>query len=245
MSVAKIEELLSYFADHLEEAPSSPLADAHFQLQGDGFVSPDLTLTKDGALFLASFDQERGLVRLGSNLVPPGGSVEVKGDFGRIMMRLAADEPWQGVRVLALRGDVLTWLLLHCPLGVDLCNSGAIADEVACREIVKPQEAKHQVSRVDVPAISDARHVADDVSKMAGSAVKAGERAASPMLGIFIGVLVVGILSAFGGTVWWYFHKRKPLKDKMEIATSLKPEKRGSLDYARGPFVNEAGWLQI
>jgi hypothetical protein len=172
-----MQGLLDYLAQHLQECPVSVLHDSQFQLSEGHVVSPTMTVTRDGDVYTADWEEDKGVVLLDK----VGDAMEIRcGKGGNMQARYGPHDNWKHVIFHALSREVMEWLLQHSPPGHALCAEGeAMLGELAqlCTSGPLPRPS---------PSVLPISHVAG------GEGVR-GWTAAVVVVGVFI---LIGIIAS-------------------------------------------------
>jgi hypothetical protein len=128
-----MEGLLSALAANLARVPGNVLKNSNFQLKTRHVISPMLTLTENGQLFEADWDDTSGILVKGECLNPYE-KVHVQSDGSNISVRIGENGGWQEVVFYALSTEVMRWLVQNSETGRQMCLSGMIADDDICEK---------------------------------------------------------------------------------------------------------------
>lgn len=240
-----MQKVLEYLGAHLAECPQHVLEDAHFQLAEGHAVTPPMTLTSDGGLYEAEWDESVGLKLLRKPHNAAGEAVEVRsGGVNGIQAQVGGKGPWMDVTFHGLSNGVLQWLLQTSEAGQEMCRSPDLDPSIAdlCQpEVPFPAPTPDQIratpdSRAPLPT-----RVEGPPSTTVTKPEREGEeepKAKKPLsrwaiFGIVIGTLMVVVVLA--GVLWWKLGSPKGVKKRRDRIDRVPIVSRGLPDVVAPP----------
>ena len=144
-----MEGLLAFLGHNYARCPYNILVHAHFQMVDGATVSPLLTVSDDGGLYNAQWDDEHGLVLTSKRHNPTNVPIETaNGEDGEILVRVGDGDKWQRVLFAGLSDNVMRWLLEQSPDARSICGSDAgqlLRESGLCPPQAKEEEEAHPI----------------------------------------------------------------------------------------------------